>query len=192
MKDIIILGRPRAGKSTLANKLIDKYGYQVIRLDALRDAFGKIFPKLEIAPYTAIDNDKWYEFLKEYYENIKKFSRYKYGYIIEGCDMHIKKCIELFGNDNILIYVLGQINISPEDMAKNIKKYDTQDDWTKEKEYTELVNYCSNSIKKAKQLKNECNEYKIQFFDTSENRENVIENILKIVEDKINSREETI
>lgn len=95
-------------------------------------------------------------------------------------------------NDNILIYVLGQINISPEDMAKNIKKYDTQDDWTKEKEYTELVNHCSNSIEKAKQLKNECNEYKIQFFDTSKNREKVLENILKIVEDKINSREETI
>lgn len=192
MKDIIILGRPRAGKSTLSDKLIDKYGYQVIRLDALRDTFEKIFPELEIAPYTAINNDKWYEFLRKYYEKMKKFSRYKYGYIIEGCDMHINKCIELFGKDNILIYVLGQINILPEDMANNIIKHDTEDDWTKEKEYNELVNWCNNSIKKAKQLKKECDEYNIPFFDTSKDREKVLEGILNIVEDKINSREETI
>lgn len=191
MKDIIILGRPRAGKSTLADKLIDKYGYQVIRLDALRDTFEKIFPELEIAPYTAINNDKWYEFLRKYYEKMKKFSRYKYGYIIEGCDMHISKCIELFGNDNTLIYVLGQINILPEDMANNIKKYDTEEDWTKGKEYTELVNYCSNSIKKAKELKKECNEYKIPFFDTSKDREKVLENVLKIIEEENKCKEGT-
>lgn len=54
MKDIIIIGRPRAGKSTLADKLVNTYGYQIIRLDALRNTFRDIFPELSIAPHTAI------------------------------------------------------------------------------------------------------------------------------------------
>lgn len=39
MKNIIIFGEPRCGKSTLANMIADKFHYQVIRVDALRDTF---------------------------------------------------------------------------------------------------------------------------------------------------------
>lgn len=184
MKDIIIIGRPRAGKSTLADRLIDMYGYQIIRLDALRNTFRDIFPELKIAPDTAIDNEKWYEFLKEYYKKLKYCSRYQHKFIIEGCEMHVSKCAELFDDNDKLIYVLGQIDISPKDMADNIVKYDTKDDWTRKYEYKELLEYCDKSIEAAKELKEDCDLYGIPFFDTAKNREKVLDDIMLDIDRK--------
>lgn len=185
MKDIIIIGRPRAGKSTLADKLVNTYGYQIIRLDELRNTFRDIFPELSIAPHTAINNEKWYKFFMEYYENLKKFSRYKYKFIIEGCEMHISKCAELFGkDDDKLIYVLSQIDIKPNDMANNILKYDTKDDWTKIYKYDELLEYCKNSIEKAKKIKRDCEQYGLRFYDTSKNREKVLQEIVEEIKNE--------
>lgn len=184
MKDIIILGKPRSGKSTLADRLVDRYGYQIIRMDALRNAFRDIFPELEIAPNTAINNEKWYEFLEKYYERLKRCSRYQHKFIIEGCEMHVKKCVELFSDKDNLIYVLGQINLSPRNMADNIVKYDTKDDWTRTYTYKELLEYCENSINQAKELKKECIKCGIPFFDTGKDREKVLNEIEKDIKEK--------
>lgn len=49
MKDILIFGVPRAGKTTLAKLLAEKLeNYHVFSIDAIINAFGDIFPKLEI------------------------------------------------------------------------------------------------------------------------------------------------
>lgn len=53
MKNIIIIGRPRAGKSTLANMIADKFNYQIIRTDAVRNTFKTVFPELNIRSHTA-------------------------------------------------------------------------------------------------------------------------------------------
>ena len=65
MKNIIILGRPRSGKSTLANLLVEKYNYQVIRLDALRDSLTKIYPELNITPDSAIEDKKYFQYINK-------------------------------------------------------------------------------------------------------------------------------
>ena len=46
MKNVIIFGEPRSGKSTLANMIVDKFNYQVIHVDAIRDTFKTIYPEL--------------------------------------------------------------------------------------------------------------------------------------------------
>jgi len=48
MKNIIIIGRSRVGKSTLANMIADKYNYQIIRTDIIRNTFKEVFPELNI------------------------------------------------------------------------------------------------------------------------------------------------
>ena len=59
MKNIIIFGEPRSGKSTLANMIIDKFNYQVIHVDAVRDTFKEIYPELNIAPDIAITSSSF-------------------------------------------------------------------------------------------------------------------------------------
>ena len=47
LKNIIIFGEPRSGKSTLANMIVDRFNYQVIHVDSIRDTFKKIYPELK-------------------------------------------------------------------------------------------------------------------------------------------------
>ena len=73
MKNVIIFGEPRSGKSTLANMIVDKFNYQVIHVDAIRDTFKTIYPELNIAPDIAINNKKFQLFIQEYLNrNINK------------------------------------------------------------------------------------------------------------------------
>lgn len=46
MKNILIIGVPRAGKSSLANMICDKFGYGLISIDAIVATFYKTFPEL--------------------------------------------------------------------------------------------------------------------------------------------------
>lgn len=186
MKNIIILGRPRAGKSTLANMIADKYNYQIIRTDTIRGSFKDVFPELNIKAYTAIDSKEFQLFCKTYLERNMRQPRNKYNYVMEGCEMHVKDCKELYDNGDNLIYCLAQIDIAPEEMAKNMKNSDTDKDWTNEMSDKERLEYCKRSIEKARVIKEECEIYGLKFYDTAKNREKVLEEIMQDIEKNIN------
>ena len=46
MKNLLIIGVPRAGKSSLANMICDKFGCGLISIDVIVATFYKIFPEL--------------------------------------------------------------------------------------------------------------------------------------------------
>lgn len=51
MKNIVIAGVPRAGKTTLATLLAKELeNYHILSLDCIRNAFDDIFPQLDINP----------------------------------------------------------------------------------------------------------------------------------------------
>ena len=111
MKNIIIFGEPRSGKSTLANMIVDRFNYQVIHVDSIRDTFKKIYPELGIAPNMAIENEKFQLFLQEYlYRNTIKEERNKYGYVMEGCETSVDDCNRLYNDGNNIIYFLAQVD----------------------------------------------------------------------------------
>ncbi len=91
MKNIIIIGRPRAGKSTLANMIADKYHYQIIRTDTIRNAFRDVFPELGIRPYTAIESKEFQMFCKAFFDKNVKQPRNIYGYVIDNCETISKR-----------------------------------------------------------------------------------------------------
>lgn len=48
MKNIILMGTSRAGKTSLAIELSKKLGYNFISIDSLVYAFGEVYPELGI------------------------------------------------------------------------------------------------------------------------------------------------
>ena len=48
MKNIIIGGTVRSGKTTLANVLRERFGYSKVESDTIVNAFDKVFPELGI------------------------------------------------------------------------------------------------------------------------------------------------
>ncbi len=186
MKNIIIFGEPRCGKSTLANMIIDRFHYQVIRVDAIRDTFKSIYPELNIGPNTAKDNEKFQLFIQEYLRrNIKKEERNKYGYVIEGCETSVHDCNRFFNNDNNIIYYLAPVDITPVEFLNNIRKYDTNRDWTFKLTDEELLNCTTEMIENGKKIREECKKYNISFFDTTHSRKEIFESILHDIEQKI-------
>ena len=183
MKNIIIFGEPRSGKSTLANMIVDRFNYQVIHVDSIRDTFKKIYPELDIAPDRAIKNKKFQLFLQEYlYRNTIKEERNKYGYVMEGCETSVCDCNELYNNDNNIIYFLGQINITSKELFNNIRNNDSNHDWTFNRSDDELMEICKKIILNSKKQKKECEKYHIKFIDTNCNRNKVLNEILNDIE----------
>lgn len=183
MKNVIIFGEPRSGKSTLANMIVDKFNYQVIHVDAIRDTFKTIYPELNIAPDIAINNKKFQLFIQEYLNrNTKKEERNKYGYVVEGCETSVENCNRLFNTDENIIYYLAPADITPEEFFNNIRINDTENDWTFKLTDEELMQKVKSLITKGKTLKKECEKYNINFVDTSHNRKEKLDTILRNIE----------
>lgn len=186
MKNIIIFGEPRSGKSTLANMIVDKFNYQVIHVDAIRDTFKEIYPELNIAPNIAIHNKKFQLFIQEYLNrNTKKEERNKYGYVVEGCETSVEDCDKLFNTDENIIYYLAPVDITPEEFFNNIRTNDTEYDWTFKLSDEELMQNVKSMITKGRQIKEKCEKYNINFVDSSHNRKEKLNNILRNIDDQI-------
>lgn len=184
-KNILIFGEPRSGKSTLTDMIFKKFGYQIIRSDSEREAFKKIFPKLKIDEYTACSNKKFQCFIKELMLSYQEEGRNKIGIVLEGCDTSVEDCNEIFNDGNNIIIYLGPINTTPEDLAKNIKENDSEFDWSRNLSIEELIELSKKYIDRAKKYKEQCQKYGFLFADTSKNRKQVLEQLLKDLEKMI-------
>lgn len=66
MKNIIIGGTVRAGKTTLANLLRQEFGYSKVESDTIVNAFDKVFPQFDITHKNPeLTREKYVPFLFE-------------------------------------------------------------------------------------------------------------------------------
>lgn len=183
MKNIIIIGPPRAGKSSLANLLSDKYNYQILRVDTLRKAFDNVFPELNISSKTAINHEPFKKFIQDFFKNSINYSRNKYPFIIESCDITIEDYQKYFQNENTLLYILGLSDINAKELLKNIRFYDSNTDWSAKYSDEYMLELCERYIEYSKKNKILCEQYHLNYYETSHNREKVLHKILKSMEE---------
>lgn len=92
-----------------------------------------------------------------------------------------KKQFEPLGFD---IYCMGMPNENVEHLMKQIRKNDDNNDWTRGIGSVRLELICNHIINQSKKNAEECKKYNIKFFDTSGKREEKIDKIIKIIEEK--------
>lgn len=63
MKNIIIIGSSRVGKSTLASILCAKYNFNYMSGDSIRNAFINIYPELGYTVENTIENKDFCKFI---------------------------------------------------------------------------------------------------------------------------------
>lgn len=189
MKNIIIMGIGRAGKTTLSNMIKDKWNsYNIIRGDSLKWAI--IRAKGEEEYYLKnIDAQKEYEHgelfqktLLELYKSLIRNDKKGYGYILETGQLHPKILSEMIDFDKTIVICLGLGDLTAEDMVDQCMKYDIEKDWTYglPKEY--LLENAQDWYKCNEMLKQECPKYGIKYIDTSKNRFEVLKDILHEIE----------
>lgn len=125
MKDIIIIGCPRSGKTTLANMLQKQINYQIISLDSLVYAFEQNFPQIGISRKGSFHekSQKIVPFLSKYIKNYK-LDYPNQNFIIEGCQMTPYDIIQKFDIRQIKCICLGYPNANQKSILENIRKND--------------------------------------------------------------------
>lgn len=128
MKNIIIIGPSRVGKSTLASILCEKYNFNYISGDSIRNAFINIYPELRYTVKNTIGRKDFCEFINFIInENNIHLKRNVY-YVIDLADISIKTAKEIL--KNALIIGIGWKEIPVEELKNKILKHDINLDLT--------------------------------------------------------------
>ena len=184
-KNIIIIGAPRSGKNTLAYKLNKRLNYNVICGDQLMNTFKKTFPDMEdespSIPFTSFIIN----YLNELSNGACCRNSVKFAAIITYVDLK-RLMSELLNKDDYIFIGLTLNDISSEQMLANIRKYDEETDWTYKLTDERLMGCINSFIKDG----NEYFYHKIFIphnfciYETSSDRERVLEQIVSDVENK--------
>ena len=206
MKNIIIVGPSRAGKTTLAKRLSEKFNYFVISLDKLVATFQAAYPQLDIRLNWNRDKTT---------ENIAPFIGHFLGlfpsddgikgdlnlhayhvegnhFVLEGGYFDFEKIASIlkeYGTeelkDKFTLIGLVQGQKTVDEYVRDFKKYDTKDDWTYNLSEDELRDYVTqDAIPFNRAMTEYLTKYDFTIYDTSTERKSVFD---KIIEDISNS-----
>lgn len=183
MKNLIFIGCPRSGKSTISEKLTSTGNYYYWIIDSFIAALEKTLPECKIKHSSGI-GDKDY---KKTSKKLTKFisymlesaSRHKlqYRYIIDTYNMLPSDVSKHFDLNICDVYVFGTPNITVEERIKQIRENDKEGSYTYNYDDEEMYAFCNRLIVESIFFENESKKYNFKFIDTSHNREEVIEKL---------------
>lgn len=185
MKNILIIGIGRAGKTTLSNMIKEKYpSYNLIHSDSIK--WGIIRAKgLEEYYRTNIKEQKEFEHGEEFQRVLLEFftssirnDLNKNGYILESGQLQPELVKEFINFEDTEVICLGHGNLSKEDIIKLCRENDKEKDWTYKISDKDLEIHTEKWYEMNRTLKKECDKYGIKYIDTSKNRVEILNNIL--------------
>ncbi len=184
-KNIIIIGAARCGKTTLARRLNQEYGYSVISIDDIVSGLAA-YPQLNIHHdgETDITTKNLGPFLEKYFIELSESTNFYGGvkFVIEGTHIDFERLMPLLQSDmykeKYEIIGLTINEETAEDLYNNMKKYDTEDDWTYWVKDDELMSDAKYIINKNRIFNEKFKKYGIKSYETSQNREQVFNEII--------------
>ena len=200
MKNIIIAGASRTGKTTLAERLNEELNYFVISLDKIVATFGRAYPQLDIRLHWDYEKmkDNLAPFLGHF---LGVFSDFRHvaddqnfrartikgnRFVLEGTcfnfDM-ISSVLGMYGieepKDNFMLIGLVQNKKTADEFVRDFKKYDTEDDWTYGWSDEDLRDYAiSRAIPFNREMTDLFVKHGFTVYDTSMERERVLAQII--------------
>lgn len=205
MKSIIIAGPGRNGKTTLAKKINEEFNYFVINLDKLMTVFGKAYPQLDIK--IAWDYDKATanvapflgHFLGAFSANhgfaddlnLRKHAVQGNKFVLEGGHYDFQAISSIFKTyeigelkDNFTLIGLIQSKKTADEFFIDLRKYDTEDEWTFSYGDDELMAFCKNLVSWNQEMYDYYIKYGFTIYDTSGDREQVFKQIIDDIKSK--------
>lgn len=181
-RNIIIFGSSRSGKTTLAKKITKEFNFSYIAVDRIVTGFQHGMPKLGISH--ADRTGKTVELLSPFLLNFIKsldsnsLKQDDIFYVFEGAYFNIEECFKILKRRNILIIILLQTQLDEYELFSNIRKYDCEFEWTSKMSDVDLTNYCKNVVNFNRYIKNICEQHNYKYWDTSYNRDEIIDKII--------------
>lgn len=194
MKNIIIMGTGRAGKTTTSKMLKEKYKeYNLLHSDSVKWGIIRGQGKEEYYE-TYIDEQKEFEH-SEMYQRIlleifkslcdKNKDKNRYPYILESGQLSPALVNELINFDNTCVVCLGLGDFDVEDVINLCRKHDVPDDWSYNMPYEDLKSHAEKWIETNEEFKKDCPKYGIKYFDTTKDREKVLNEVVDFISKEI-------
>ena len=183
MKNIIIGGVVRGGKTTLANLIVKNNNYSKVESDTIVNAFDKVFPDFEITHknpnLTRLKYEPFlHEILNGFYKDLKYCNNVT---VFPGSQFLPENLINYPHLDHFIVIFLGIEGISPQELVKKIRENDTENDWTYKKSDEWLLHFCEKIIKESEKIKQDCQKYGFLYFNTFQNRDKTLNEILNTI-----------
>jgi hypothetical protein len=200
MKNIIIVGPSRAGKTTLARKINEELNYFVISIDKLVATFQGAYPQLDIrlnwnrekttdniAPFLGHFLGAFSSSHGDVNElNLRAHTVKGNRFVLEGGYFNFEKIssiLRMYGieelKDNFLLIGLVQNKKSVDEFVNDFRTYDTADDWTYGFTDDELRAYVhQDAIPFSRSMTEKLMQYGFTIYDTSSEREQVLDQIV--------------
>ena len=205
MKNIIIAGPSRAGKSTLARKLNEELNCFVISLDKLVATFQGAYPQLDIR--LNWDREKTTDNLAPFLGHFlgmfasadgRGLLPYSHGavkgnrFVMEGGYFdfeQISTILKTYGmqdlKDNFLLIGLVQNKKTVDEFVSDFRKYDTEEDWTYNFNDDDLREVSEDVLSFSRSMTEHLVKYGFTIYDTSTDRERVLDQIVEHIKSEL-------
>ncbi len=192
-KNVFIMGPGRAGKTTLAKLLNKKYNYSIISIDDIVTSLEVFDLDISWEGNHVETAKKMAPFLEKYLIELSEGNKFydNCKFVIEGTDIDFEHLIPKINKDKYVLIGLTYNKRNKDDMFNIIKKYDTEDDWSYYLNDNKLREYCDYYMEINKFFDKKFKEYSIKTFDTSTNREKVLNKALKYIEEEAYGKKES-
>ena len=148
------------------------------------------FPELGIVHNKPVEaREKFKPFLFELLDGFCKGLKWHNNVtIFPGSQFLPAQINEYEKKDRYIVIFLGINDTTPELLLKKIRETEAEHDWTHKQSDESLLERCKEIIKESVTLENECKKYGFYYFNTFNNREKMLNEILDIVSKEENDQ----
>ena len=169
---VIIAGAARAGKTTLS-MMLNKYGYTHYKMDSVKRGICEAL-KIKFESWQAI-SPIMCTLINRIIQDNKTDTNYESEkYLFDTPFLYPKDLSMIDTSDTIVIFI-GYAHIDVETQMKCIRENDKNNFWSSKISDEDLRRWTHDDIEYSKLLETECAKYGIPYFDTSYNRNDVLE-----------------
>jgi len=184
MKNVIIAGVSRAGKSTLAKKIAKDYQMSYIPFDSIVSTLEELYPQTGISHQD--ENIEMSKSIAVFLKGFMKHLEYEdINYVLDLYQVFPSDIKDLFKADTHILIYLGYPYLCAEDKLIHVRKHAREKDWTNRVEDAEMIRILDLFIKESKLMENQCKKEHVDFFDTGELFEETLNNAYSFIKGKI-------
>lgn len=195
--NIIIAGVPRAGKSTIAHRLAQRFGYQHISMDSIIAGFEKCFPETGVNTYAGLSSmdtlcmisSKMAPFVRAMLGS-GEYDEFEPGMVVDMYQLLPEDYMKYIHGANCEIFYFLTSNVTPEERFAIQKKYDTPKDYTFYKPDEELREGAHYIVEQSILMKEQCEKYGLAYFETALDREQIFEQFLQTIDKAVGQQAE--
>jgi len=187
MKNIIIWGTRKSGKSTLAQIIKQKYGHAWTATDHLRDFYDGLLPGNKIHDKSDFEQGHMMSnAMGRYIGHLCWLAKTGNQYFVcEGVSLDLDSLLK-FNNvsENCLVICMGYPDISPQEKLTDLRKHEAENDWTRKLSDTEMLEDIKKAIRESQIVRETAKRLGLKFIDCA-NLERASQEAMKFIDENI-------